>query len=65
MLRASIIDFELRLRLEEGSRVVRADHALGSRNGRPVFRLRIPAHHTVRVLFMVEHEATSVVRPEE
>ena len=63
--RDSIIDFELRLRLEEGSRVVRADHPLGSRNGRPVFRLRIPAHHTVRVLFMVEHEATRVVRPEE
>jgi hypothetical protein len=63
--RDSIVDFELRLRLQDGSRVVRADHPLGTRNGRPVFRLRIPAHQTVRVLFMVEHEATRVVRPTE
>lgn len=63
--RDSSTDFELRLRLEDGSRVVRADHPLGTRNGRPVFRLKIPAHHTVRILFMVEHLATRAISPEE
>ncbi len=59
--RDSNIDFELRLGLEDGSRVVRADHPLGSRNGRPVFRLKIPAHHTVRVLFMSSRRRSPLV----
>ncbi len=48
--RATPIDFELRLRLQEGARIVRADHPLASKNGRPMFRLTIPprASTTVR-----------------
>ena len=42
--RADVIDFELRLRLAEGGRVVRADHALGTKNGRPIFRFHVPAN---------------------
>jgi hypothetical protein len=39
----SVVDFELRLRVEEGTEIFRADHALGWKNGRPVFRLAVPA----------------------
>jgi hypothetical protein len=38
------IQFELRLRLPDGARVIRADHALATKNGRPIFRLKIPAN---------------------
>jgi hypothetical protein len=49
------IQFELRLRLPEGGRVVRADHPLGSKNGRPIFRLTIPANETVTVRYQWQH----------
>jgi hypothetical protein len=60
--RASSIDFELRLQLQEG-RVVRADQPLGTRNGRPVFRLHIPAHTTMTVRFQTAHVQVRAVRP--
>jgi hypothetical protein len=49
--RATDIQFELRLRLPEGSRVVRADHSVGTKNGRPIFRLTIPANETVTLRY--------------
>jgi hypothetical protein len=49
--RAAEIHFELRLRLPEGGRVVRADHPLGAKNGRPIFRLTIPANETVTLRY--------------
>ena len=49
--RAAPIEFELRLRLQEGTRIVRADHPLLSKDGRPMFRLRIPAHATTSVRY--------------
>jgi hypothetical protein len=45
--RAAVIPFELRLRLPDGARLVHADHTVGSKNGRPIFRLTIPANGTV------------------
>ena len=58
--RAAAIPFELRLRLPEGGRIVRADHALGSKHGRPIFRLTIPANQSVTVRFQTQHTATQV-----
>jgi hypothetical protein len=56
------IEFELELRLEAGARVVRADHALGAKNGRPIFRLRVPAHETVTVRYQIEHTGDRILR---
>jgi hypothetical protein len=53
--RAAEIHFELRLRLPEGGRVVRADHPLGTKNGRPIFRLTIPANETVTLRYQWQH----------
>jgi hypothetical protein len=53
--RAADIHFELRLRLPEGGRIVRADHPLGAKNGRPIFRLTIPAHGTVTLRYQWQH----------
>jgi hypothetical protein len=58
--RATAIPFELRLRLPEGGRIVRADHPLGSKRGRPIFRLTIPANQSVTVRFQTQHTATRV-----
>ena len=58
--RAAAIPFELRLRLPEGGRIVRADHPLGSKHGRPIFRLTIPANQSVTVRFQTQHTATQV-----
>jgi hypothetical protein len=55
--RAVEIQFELRLRLPAGTRVVRADHALGAKHGRPIFRLTIPAQKTVTVRYQWQRAA--------
>jgi hypothetical protein len=55
--RGADIQFELRLRLPEGGRVVRADHPLGTKNGRPIFRLTIPANGNVTVQYQTQHTA--------
>ena len=60
--RASDIQFELRLRLEQGARVVRSDHALTAKNGRPVFRLKVPANGTVTVRYQVERSGDQILR---
>ncbi len=53
--RAAQIQFELRLQLPEGGRVVRADHPVGAKNGRPIFRLAIPANETVTLRYQTQH----------
>jgi hypothetical protein len=55
--RAAEIQFELRLQLPEGSRVVRADRPLGTKNGRPIFRLTIPANETVTLRYHTQRVA--------
>jgi hypothetical protein len=52
--RAASIQFELRLRLPEGGRIVRADPTPGSKNGRPIFRMTIPAQGSVTVRYQTE-----------
>jgi hypothetical protein len=52
---ATDILFELRLRLPEGGRVVRADHPVAAKNGRPIFRLTIPANGSVTVRYQTQH----------
>ena len=51
--RAAAIQFELRLRLPPGARIVRADHPVGAKNGRPIFRLSIPPRKTVTVRYQI------------
>ena len=53
--RATELHFELRLKLPEGGRVVRADHPVGTKNGRPIFRLTIPANETVTLRYQWQH----------
>jgi hypothetical protein len=53
--RAAEIHFELRLRLPEGGRVVRADHPSSTKNGRPIFRLTIPANETATLRYQWRH----------
>jgi hypothetical protein len=60
--RAAVIPFELRLRLPEGGRIVRADHPLGSKNGRPIFRLTIPANQSVTVRFQTQRTVSHLSR---
>jgi len=60
--RAAGIDFELRLQIPEGARVVRADHPLGTKNGRPVFRFKVPANQTVTVRFQTQGTADGILR---
>ena len=51
------IQFELRLQLREGTRLVRADHSMGTKNGRPIFRLTIPAHASATVRYQTQRAA--------
>jgi hypothetical protein len=60
--RAAGIDFELRLRLAEGARIVRADHPLGTKNGRPIFRFKVPANQTVTVRFQTQGIGDGILR---
>jgi hypothetical protein len=60
--KAAEIQFELKLQLEQGARVVRADHSLGSKNGRPIFRLKVPANQTATVRYQVESARGQILR---
>jgi hypothetical protein len=60
--RTAGIDFELRLRIPEGARVVRADHPLGTKNGRPIFRFKVPANQTVTVRFQTQGTGDRILR---
>jgi len=51
--RAADIRLALLLPPLEGARIVRADHKLGSKNGRPMFRLTVPANSTATVRFQL------------
>jgi hypothetical protein len=55
--RPAAVLFELRLRLAEGRRVVRADRTMGRKNGRPIFRFDIPANGSVTLRFQTQHMA--------
>ena len=59
---ASAIQFELKLQLPEGGRVLRADHPLGSKNGRPMFRLQVPANQTVTLRFQTQRVEDGILR---
>ncbi|MEP6885162.1 MAG: hypothetical protein ABJC66_10480 [Gammaproteobacteria bacterium] len=52
--RAAAIQFELQVSLPGGGRVVRADHPLGAKNGRPNFRFIVPANGTAALRFQTE-----------
>ncbi len=45
------IQFELKLRLPDGARIIHADHPFGNKNGRPIFLLTIPAHASATVRY--------------
>jgi hypothetical protein len=60
--RTAGIDFELRLRIPEGARIVRADHPLGAKNGRPIFRLKVPANQSVTVRFQTQGIGDGILR---
>jgi hypothetical protein len=53
--RPADIHFELRLRMPAGGRVVHADHPLGTKNGRPIFRVSVPANGNVTVRYQAEY----------
>jgi hypothetical protein len=42
---------EIGLELPDGMQVVRADHSLTKRNGRPTFRVEVPAQESMRIRF--------------
>jgi len=60
--RAAAIDFELRLQLPEGARIVRADHSVGAKNGRPIFRFKVPANQTIAVRFQTQGIGDGILR---
>jgi len=60
--RAAEIDFDLRLSLPEGARIVRADHPLGAKNGRPIFRFKVPGNQTVAVRFQTQSIGDGILR---
>ncbi len=57
------IDFELLLQFDDGIRLIRADHPMGTKNGRPMFRFVIPAHGTAAVRFQSGRSAVRVTVP--
>jgi hypothetical protein len=58
--RPAPIPFELRLTLNQGGRVIRADHPVATKNGRPIFRLTVPANGSVTVRYQTEHTSQTL-----
>jgi hypothetical protein len=59
---AAAIDFELRLSLPDGVRIVRADHPLGTKNGRPIFRFKVPGNQSIAVRLQTQGTADGILR---
>jgi hypothetical protein len=60
--RETEIEFELKVPLAEGAKIVRADHTLVTKNGRPIFRFKVPAHETVTVRFQTQDVHEQILR---
>ena len=60
--RSEPIQMELRVALYDGARLVRADHPLGSKNGRPTFTLAVPAEGTATLRYQIQYQVQSTVR---
>ena len=56
------IEFELRLLLPDGAQVVRASHALSTKNGRPLFRFKVPANQSVTLHYQWQVADTRILR---
>jgi hypothetical protein len=56
------IDFELQQYLDEGAAMVRADHAISRKNGRPLFRLKVPAQSSITVHYQLADTEDQVIR---
>jgi hypothetical protein len=42
---------EVRLSLPAGARLVSADHPAGEKNGRPIFRVSVPANGSLEIRY--------------
>jgi hypothetical protein len=58
--RPESIRLELRVALNDGAQVIRADHPLDSKNGRPTFTLRVPARGSAALRYQVRYQETRV-----
>ncbi len=54
--RPTATPFELRLRLDDGARIVSPDHPMTMKDGRPLFSLTLPPNGTVRVRYLVRED---------
>jgi hypothetical protein len=45
------IQAEVRLEVEEGDRLVKADRPVGQKNGRPIFRVTVPANSSLEIRY--------------
>lgn len=59
--RATEIQFELKLALAD-ARIVRADHPVTYKNGRPLFRFKVPANQTITVRFQMQDIEGEILR---
>jgi hypothetical protein len=48
------VQFELRLQLPPSGRITHADHPMAVKNGRPIFRVTIPANQTVTMRYYLQ-----------
>lgn len=60
--RPAEIQFELKVPLPEGARIVRADHPVGAKNGSPIFRFKVPANEAVTVRFQTQEVQEQILR---
>ena len=60
--RATEIQFEFRVPLPEGARIVRADHPVAAKNGRPMFRFKVPANEMVALRFQTQGVEDRILR---
>jgi len=51
------IPFELRLRFGDGMHIVQSNHRLESKDGRPLFRIPVPAHATATLIYEIRRDS--------
>ena len=56
------IQFELKVLIDEGARIVRADHPVAAKNGTAIFQFKVPANQTVTVRFQTQSVKDRILR---
>jgi hypothetical protein len=56
------VQMELRVALQDGARVIRADHPFKAKNSRPMFQVTVPARGSAVLVYQIRYSSQAAIR---